>query len=54
MLLDSDGPREAPDRCKSNVDHLFKAKINDPSVSFGHGYVLAGVPLGIDPGAYTL
>lgn len=52
MLLDFDEPREAPDGCEVNVDYL-KAKINDPSVPFGHGYVLAGALLGINPSMYT-
>ena len=52
MLLDFDRPREAPQGCEVTVDYL-KAKINDPSVPFGHGYVLAGALLGIDPNMYA-
>ena len=52
MVLDFDGPKEAPDGHEVNVDYL-KAKINDPSTPFGHGFVLAGALLGIDPSMYT-
>lgn len=44
---------EAPQGCEVNVDYLPQSQINDPSVPFGHGYLLAGALLGIDPDVYT-
>ena len=51
MILDFDGPQDEPDGCEVTIDFL-KTKINDTTVPFGHGYVLAGALLGIEPSLY--
>ena len=51
MIPDFDCPQDEPDGCEVTIDFL-KTKINDTTVPFGHGYVLAGALLGIEPSLY--
>ena len=55
IIYDFDGPFDGkvPIIEKVNKELLIK-KINDPSRSFGHGYVVAGAILGIEPSKYTM
>lgn len=49
QILDYDGPQES----RIVTTELLREKINDASVPFGHGYVLAGMLKGIHPSDYV-
>lgn len=55
VVYDFDGPR-SEDRspvCEQVCLELLRSKIEDTSVPFGHGYVVAGLIAGIEPWMYT-
>lgn len=54
-VYDFDGPREngAPVCMEVTLD-LLKQKINDAGHIFGHGYIVAGLILGITPDMYVV
>jgi len=55
VIYDFDGPRDedgSPVCLEVDVD-LLREKINDGTYPFGHGYIIAGILLGIKPEMYV-
>lgn len=52
QIVDLDGPKDE-ERSHVVTAELLRRKINDPTASFGHGYILAGLLAGIEPEEYT-
>lgn len=56
VIYDFDGPRNVDGSVKCEEVNLnqLREKINDPTFPFGHGYVVAGTILGINPEQYII
>jgi hypothetical protein len=54
IIYDFDGPRleDGSVSCVELTEDLLKDKINDPSVPFGHGYIVGATIEGIEPSQY--